>query len=340
AAASIEKDLDSLEAEHLKADDKVQQYVDQLKDKGLASSIAELNEWSRRKTTLVAQIAHIDAQRPLHDDLIARFDEKLHELADLRTKISELRRAQLASLNHGFNRAGFRHDVFLARGPAASNEMMRFLQDRLAGSYYQYENILTFCRDVEPAALAQLLESRDLDGIAALPAVGAKWAPTFVEKLGDPESILYLRTVWKPQAPRFKIIDRNSKNEIDFKILSDGQKHTVMLTIALMSDSRYPLVIDQPEDDLDNKFIAERVVKTLRDIKERRQVILVTHNANIAVLGDSEQLLAMEHAELGGRIASRGSIDDAVTKQAVQDCLEGGAQALRMRFDVYGLSPR
>ncbi len=58
-----------------------------------------------------------------------------------------------------------------------------------------------------------------------------------------------------------------------------------MLTIAMLAESNIPLVIDQPEDDLDNAFIFSAVVRVLRAIKEKRQVILVTHNANIAVLG-------------------------------------------------------
>ena len=62
--------------------------------------------------------------------------------------------------------------------------------------------------------------------------------------------------------------------------LFDGQKHTIMLSIAMLVESNIPLVIDQPEDDLDNAFIFSAVVRVLRTIKERRQVILVTHNAN------------------------------------------------------------
>ena len=75
--------------------------------------------------------------------------------------------------------------------------------------------------------------------------------------------------------------------------LSDGQRHTILLTIAMLAESNVPLVIDQPEDDLDNAFIFSSIVTTLRAIKEKRQVILVTHNANIAVLGDSELILPM-----------------------------------------------
>jgi ABC-type cobalamin/Fe3+-siderophores transport system ATPase subunit len=118
--------------------------------------------------------------------------------------------------------------------------------------------------------------------------------------------------------------------------LSDGQKHTILLTIALLAESNTPLIMDQPEDDLDNAFISASVVRTLREIKERRQVILVTHNANIAVLGDSELILPMRRTGNTGEVHERGGIDRKETADVVQDILEGGALAFRKRKEIYG----
>src|SRR5207244_5518097 len=108
-------------------------------------------------------------------------------------------------------------------------------------------------------------------------------------------------------------------------------------TIAMLAESRLPLVIDQPEDDLDNAFIYGSVVSTLREIKERRQVILVTHNANIAVLGDAELLFPMLRRGEKGIIGDRGAIDRLETKRAVQAILEGGEEAFRRRKEIYGV---
>jgi hypothetical protein len=70
-------------------------------------------------------------------------------------------------------------------------------------------------------------------------------------------------------------------------------------------------------------------------VKERRQVILVTHNANIAVLGDSELILPMSRENDCGKIKNRGSIDTKVTKDCVQSILEGGADAFLRRKEIY-----
>jgi hypothetical protein len=104
----------------------------------------------------------------------------------------------------------------------------------------------------------------------------------------------------------------------------------------MLAESNVPLVIDQPEDDLDNAFIFSSIVTTLRAIKEKRQVILVTHNANIAVLGDSELLLPMHRENDCGKSVERGSIDRNGTKMCVQNILEGGPAAFLWRKEIYG----
>jgi hypothetical protein len=109
----------------------------------------------------------------------------------------------------------------------------------------------------------------------------------------------------------------------------------VATKLAMLADSNVPLVIDQPEDDLDNAFIFSSIVTTLRAIKERRQVILVTHNANIAVLGDSELILPMCRENDRGKAKDRGSIDTEATKLCVQNILEGGPEAFLRRKEIY-----
>ena len=104
----------------------------------------------------------------------------------------------------------------------------------------------------------------------------------------------------------------------------------------MLAESNIPLVIDQPEDDLDNAFVFSSVVKALRAIKEKRQIILVTHNANIAVLGDAELLLPMRRSGDCGCGYDLGSIDKTETKAAALNILEGGDLAFQRRRQIYG----
>jgi len=122
----------------------------------------------------------------------------------------------------------------------------------------------------------------------------------------------------------------------DFSKLSLGQQQSILLSILLFSKSKAPLIIDQPEDNLDSEFIYKTLVRSLRMIKEHRQVIIVTHNANIAVLGDAELIVPLRGASDLAVIRDRGSIDRKETKEIVCTILEGSKKAFVRRQEVYG----
>lgn len=119
--------------------------------------------------------------------------------------------------------------------------------------------------------------------------------------------------------------------------LSKGQKATALL-LLLLGASVVPLVIDQPEDDLDNRFVYDGVVANLRRLKGVRQVVASTHNANVPVLGDAELIVTLEGAGTRGQVAASGvgSLDDAAIRRMVEDILEGGAAAFNARQHLYG----
>lgn len=123
--------------------------------------------------------------------------------------------------------------------------------------------------------------------------------------------------------------------------LSTGQKATAVLLLLLL-ESEAPLIVDQPEDDLDNRFITEGVVPRMREEKRRRQFLFSTHNANIPVLADAELILGLSaqgEAESGrAKIAQDhiGSIDSRSVRELVEDILEGGKDAFERRRRKYG----
>ncbi len=122
----------------------------------------------------------------------------------------------------------------------------------------------------------------------------------------------------------------------DFSLLSLGQQQSILLSILLFSKSKTPLIIDQPEDNLDSEFIYKTLVRSLRNIKEHRQVIIVTHNANIVVLGDAELIIPLRGSSELAVVRNRGSIDTKETKEIVCTILEGSPKAFMRRQAVYG----
>jgi ATPase subunit of ABC transporter with duplicated ATPase domains len=116
--------------------------------------------------------------------------------------------------------------------------------------------------------------------------------------------------------------------------LSKGQMATALLPLILRS-ADYPLVFDQPEDDLDNRFIYSTLVETITRLKSERQLIFVTHNANIPVLGEADQVVVMSmETPVQAAPPLTGSVEDVKTH--ILTLLEGGADAFRRRQRKYG----
>ncbi|MCH8046008.1 MAG: AAA family ATPase [Planctomycetes bacterium] len=117
---------------------------------------------------------------------------------------------------------------------------------------------------------------------------------------------------------------------------SPGQRSSAMLPLIALAES-VPLVIDQPEDNLDKRLIGSVLMKVLADLKEKRQIIVCTHDPNILVGGDAEQVVVLEaENDRRGNVSQHGSIDNDDIVTTVINLLEGGAEAFKNRTRRYG----
>lgn len=148
-----------------------------------------------------------------------------------------------------------------------------------------------------------------------------------------PTTVIHLNTASDESPPSWQELEE----------LSTGQKATAVLLLMLL-ESEAPLIIDQPEDDLDNRFITEGIVPKMREEKRRRQFIFSTHNANIPVLGDAELIVGLTASGSGetdsgaAQVAPEhtGSIDALPVQELVEEILEGGRTAFEIRRRKYG----
>lgn len=116
--------------------------------------------------------------------------------------------------------------------------------------------------------------------------------------------------------------------------LSEGQRNTVLLNLML-ARGEGPIVIDQPEDELDSSFIYRTLVRDLRAAKSKRQLIVATHNANLPVNADAEQIYALEARDGRGKRRAQGGLDRKGVAEAVLDIMEGSEQAFKQRSEKY-----
>ena len=95
-------------------------------------------------------------------------------------------------------------------------------------------------------------------------------------------------------------------------------------------------IVDQPEDNLDNQFIMNELVPLIRQIKKSRQVILSTHNANLVVNADAEQII-VARLDSDKKDYPSGSIENKFINGSIKEILEGGEEAFRSRENKYGM---
>lgn len=180
---------------------------------------------------------------------------------------------------------------------------------------------------------------------------------TFVENMTKkPDELSEIYSITKNTSSKILTMEENSLYEIEemqldditeialnvngnfknMRNLSKGQQCTALLNVLLVENTD-PLIIDQPEDNLDNSFIAESFVDSIRKFKSDRQYIFATHNANIPVFGDAELIVTLTEDEGKGKIIENGigSIDSKSVKKHVIKLLEGGKKAFEIREKKY-----
>ena len=115
---------------------------------------------------------------------------------------------------------------------------------------------------------------------------------------------------------------------------SIGQKASALILFILTQSDNDIILIDQPEDDLDNKIIYDELISTIIEKKQGVQFIFATHNANIPVLGDAERVLVVEYQDTKIDV-NQGNIDSDETHQQIVDIMEGGKEAFDKRQLIY-----
>ena len=186
-------------------------------------------------------------------------------------------------------------------------------------------------RGIDPATLIGIVRERRTEVLTDA-GLNDNQAKAVIDAFSSSEAVAALEVVDLPDRPVILLRDKDTYKPTE--ILSTGQKCNAILPILLM-DSDRPLVIDQPEDNLDNGLIHSLIVKSILKVKKHRQLLFVTHNPNIPVLGEAERMLVFTSDGTHGSIAQCGTVDEC--KEHIVNLLEGGAEAFRRRSRCYEL---
>lgn len=285
---------------------------------------AEAEEAAQRLSRLEKEKAEAEAE-------VARLLESRKSLrgryAKLGEHISEIREKTAKELEAAAG-AGVRINV--RRG--ADNLEYR---EKIAGSLHgagvrNHDQIVESVSKMRPDELAQLIHERNYSEFENLCELGAERSRRVLDAMHASLEPLELEAMRPEDVISIELNVGSAKSPIykDASELSRGQKCTALLPL-LLARRQTPLVIDQPEDNLDNHFIFRTVVGSIRQLKERRQMIFITHNANIPVLAEADMIVVMGADGNTGRVEKVGTLDEC--QQEIIDLLEGGKEAFERR---------
>jgi DNA repair exonuclease SbcCD ATPase subunit len=296
------------------------------------------SEQARVRASLEQQVAKLEAleqQRvELNAESNALFERRKSLKADyilMRDSVSNLRDEVASELQH---EAGQRVRIRVMRN-ADHLSYQQMLMEGLKGARVRNQNeILATLMQLRPEQLAQLLQSNDLDSFEQLTHFGKERSVKILDAFRDSVDPLSLEitAIEDRIAIELNVATAGRPHFKDASDLSRGQKCTALLPILLARRDN-PLIIDQPEDNLDNHFIFETVVNAVQRMKKRRQMIFITHNANIPVLAEAELVLVMTSDGRIGAIEKSGSVDEC--REQIIDLLEGGREAFELRSRRY-----
>jgi len=296
------------------------------------------SEHARVRATLEQQVAKLQGLEEQRLELNGELKTLLEQRKSLKTnhilmrdQISTLREEVASELQR---EAGERVRIRIMRN-ADHLAYQQMLVDGLRGARVRnHDEIITTLMRLRPEQLAQLIQTNDCDSFEELTAFGSERSHKILDAFRETVDPLALEVIAIEDriGIELNISSGGQPNFKDASDLSRGQKCTALLPI-LLARRDSPLIIDQPEDNLDNHFIFETVVNAVQRLKRRRQMIFITHNANIPVLAEADLVLVMNSDGRVGVVEKSGTVDEC--REQIIDLLEGGREAFELRSKRY-----
>jgi|LGVF01.1.fsa_nt_gb DNA repair ATPase RecN len=227
------------------------------------------------------------------------------------------------TLTHAANRDKFRKELLALK----------------TGSHLRDTDIKKVSQNLMPREFIDMVINNAIDSLADKADLAEENAKKLIDTLNSKEALedvlAISHCVYPEDIPsiEFKKVDGDYS---PLSELSVGQKCTALLIIALSEGIR-PIIIDQPEDSLDNPSVYDDVVSKLRTGKEKRQFILTTHNSSVGVASDSDRFIILKSTAVQGDIECFGAIDRPNVRSEIIQHLEGGPEPYKLKSKKYNI---
>lgn len=273
-----------------------------------------------------------DRKRPIseHEAERRRLREKLDDLREQLSRVREevAKRLDLSLAPKKKEEPRIRVALHAQSGKAAYQAL---LKSALGRAEQTIKAILT----LPPQRFADLVQAGTVEQLADALELAPRRAGEVIESLKDKPAIYEIDACGFEDVPKIALEHPGGQPK-DARSLSTGQRCTTILPI-LLHEGPKPLLIDQPEDHIDNEYASATLVKAIERVKAIRQLIFVTHNPNIPVLGMAEVVAVLDGDDTHAKLkVPPANVDTPTIKDEVERVLEGGADAFLKRKKLYG----
>lgn len=284
----------------------------------LRKQVAQLEELKISRKEKLEKISTLQKERNII----------LNELDKIRSRRSELRVEICDNLSKNLSPK----IKILIEESSKIDDYKQQLMNAFKGTGLKYNDLAPVMAEViPPRVLLEIVESGDVDQFTDLISISKERAYRVIGGLKN--SINTIATVLLEDEITFELLDGTEYK--DFSELSTGQRCTVILPIILEHNDTV-LIVDQPEDHIDNAFIVDTLISAILRRSNKGQIIATTHNANVPVLGEAEEVIHLSSDGTRGFVMSKGDLNEPEIINAISRVMEGGKEAFKRRAKFYG----
>jgi chromosome segregation ATPase len=330
SVSDIETTIRAVERERVPLEDQargVRREVEGLKEGAGAAArqLAGLREQARQLEALKS----LRGQKLDHASRVQRQRSKLLDGLDLLREARSRERQRIAKLLTNGLSPSIRVKI---RQSAQLSEFIGAITNVLRGSGLRYNELAqAIASTMTPRELVEAAEKLDIAFIGKTAKISNERATRVASQLRSAGSETVIGIALNDLAD-FELLDGSNFKPMDE--LSVGQRCTVVLSILLQHPDRV-LIIDQPEDHLDNAFIVDTLIGAIRKRSVGNQLVFTTHNANIPVLGEAARIIRLASNGKRGFVMHAGPLDHPESVVSITSIMEGGHEAFRTRANFY-----
>jgi ATPase subunit of ABC transporter with duplicated ATPase domains len=294
-----------------------------------------VGEIARRLAALQEKASQLSALQALEKSKVARLAQVqserkgfLDRLEMIRVKRFEERSKLVNRLNREL---GPKIRISIERA-GQTTEYASALIAALRGSGLRFNEVAQVIADqMSPREFVEAVESENIETLAEITGITPTRATKIIERIND-QGVDDILTAPIEDGIGLFLLDGSEYKSTEQ--LSTGQRCTVVLPL-LLKQHQLSLIVDQPEDHLDNAFIVDTLIKVIEQRKKEGQMIFSTHNANIPVLGDADRVVLLGSDGKRGFVRHASTLEDLKSVDAITTVMEGGIEAFDRRAKFY-----